>query len=520
MKNKQFLFRVGIIWLLIVGINTVWALADPILSRPDELAQIYKTEAVVRGQLVGSPVNPKTDPETFYYRKKYPSLTPVIEGGDPDVYVKVPATLQNIDTNPLCYLQVSPYAPHCPIKFSNKKGLITVETYVGRYPPMYYLLIGWPTLITPGYAGIISARILSGAVNAIFLAFALGFSLLRKTIWPFLGVVLAIAPVVLYYSSSINPNGFEITTAIASYTMTSYLVNHENNEVKQGLLNLAVFIFGLSLSLMSLSRASSPIFFVCIILISLFYFNIGQIKRLLHLKGFILSLVIASICAVVTTIWDFVEHGLNELHEPFPRSVSELTILSKQTSMMSKVLNEMVAVFGLNNISIPEIFIILWAGIVYILFLIALRNNFFKRQLTLVVLAISPVLIPYAVAYFTGRNYGLIWQGRYSLPLVVGLPILVGHQLNDLFKNRNKQSSLINISVILISAFVAAVQTVSITEDERHYLVGSGSVIKVFTLNSALGLPASVEIFLGLVLSLLFFCILFRKAISSNPVRL
>jgi hypothetical protein len=504
MTLKAFWVKVAVTWCFVWAIFTIWALADPLMSRPDEVAQIYRTESIVRGQLLGVPVNPATDPQNQYFLTKYPKLANAFEQGDPNVWVKVPATLKDISKTAYCYFLKKQTTPKCNLNFKNRKGLITVETYVGRYPPFYYYLVGWITLISPGKAGLIGTRILSGLINSFFVAISLSLTLQRKTIYPLAGVVVALTPVVFYYGASLNPNGLEISSALSSWVALIYIANVYP---KQKNITLPIYLAGLSLTTLSLSRASSPLWYLFIVVLFCLYIGVVKLRELIALKSVKLAFLTSFIAATITTLWDWLAHGFDELHIPFPPSVGESEILTQALNLLLKVLNEMIAVFGLNDIFIPEFLIILWGAIIYtglIVVLLAVKTN---KKIVLAILGLGPFVLPMMVALLTARSYGLIWQGRYSLPPLIGLPVLIGFELENLEVNLKITTQRLLKSITIGSLFIVSLtQLVSIWLDESFYLVGHGSKIKVLTMKSPLGLPGSIEIFILVILAIWILC--------------
>ena len=53
-----------------------------------------------------------------------------------------------------------------------------------------------------------------------------------------------------------------------------------------------------------------------------------------------------------------------------------------------------------------------------------------RERLTLVALALGALVLPIVLTLLTAPSQGVIWQGRYMLALMVGLPILCGVALD------------------------------------------------------------------------------------------
>jgi hypothetical protein len=75
------------------------------------------------------------------------------------------------------------------------------------------------------------------------------------------------------------------------------------------------------------------------------------------------------------------------------------------------------------------------------------------------------------------RDIGFQWQGRYTMPLAVGVPILAGFSLSESARAR---LSTRRISYLLIVAFTLA-QLVAFWQPLRSYSVGKNGTIWFFT---------------------------------------
>ena len=98
-------------------------------------------------------------------------------------------------------------------------------THVGRYPPAYYLAVGWPSLLTSSVTGIYLMQAASAVLCAMFLALAVATAL-HSSRSPLLvpAIAVAITPMALFLNSSINPSGLEVATATTAWTAATVLV--------------------------------------------------------------------------------------------------------------------------------------------------------------------------------------------------------------------------------------------------------------------------------------------------------
>ena len=169
----------------------LWLLAMPLFSSPDENAHVVKAAAVVRGQLLG------TDEHNA--------------AGDTLTHVTVPAAF--VSDVP-CFAHRPRVPASCAPAQTSSMRLVDATTLAGHYPPLYYAIVGLPSLFVPGAGGVYVMRLASGLLNAAFVASAL-LSVRRwsSRIGP-LAVGVATTPMVLFLSASVNPNALEIAAAM------------------------------------------------------------------------------------------------------------------------------------------------------------------------------------------------------------------------------------------------------------------------------------------------------------------
>ena len=119
---------------LLVLVGTVWAFASPVMASPDETAHAVKAVATVRGQIRGSEM--------------------VVNERDPKLLNRVLTTYQipegygALDAVPACYAFYPKIPANCAPFLPAEAGPDgPASTYVGRYPPTYYAIVGWPSLL-------------------------------------------------------------------------------------------------------------------------------------------------------------------------------------------------------------------------------------------------------------------------------------------------------------------------------------------------------------------------------------
>ena len=187
---------------------TAWSVSTPLFGPSDEETHIANAVALVHGQLIGGTVKNDKDPYTKIQV--------------PEVYADIYAPcFAFTGTSASCESYSVPH-PH---------RVVPTETYVGRYPPMYYAIVGLPSLIVTSTTGMYLMRTVSSLLGALFLALAI----MSVFCWSSrrllqIGVLLAATPTAAYYASSVNPNGLEIMAAICLWCSGIILVSERSEE--------------------------------------------------------------------------------------------------------------------------------------------------------------------------------------------------------------------------------------------------------------------------------------------------
>ena len=112
---------------------------------------VAKAAAVVRGELTGRLIGGPSSP---------------------DGIVRIPAAYANLGTLVRCYQFHADTAASCAPPYRASSRTVPDLIYNARYQPLYYLIVGLPSLFTDSSLGIYLMRLVSAALNALFLALA------------------------------------------------------------------------------------------------------------------------------------------------------------------------------------------------------------------------------------------------------------------------------------------------------------------------------------------------------------
>lgn len=399
-----------IVWAAMTAASAGWALCTPLFTSPDESAHVVHAAAVVRGQLTGTTIE---RPGEYYT-----SLTGVRL---PGYYADGERTAECMGGRPGASAACSP-------GFADSPGAVTtVTTSVGRYPPLYYVLVGAPSLVLDGSAAVLGMRLASAVVGAAAIAGALT-SLLsafgrRGQAGPWLaGGLLAATPMTVFLVGTVNPSGFETALGLLVWAVLLPVA------LVPGKVDVrARFLGGVGAAAgLLMVRPSSPVLAALIALCLLVLSTRPARRRVVEAlrgRGWLLPTAIAAAASAATLAWLVVVRPTDSLGgDPDPKLDSPARALAGAAAASGKYLQQQVGVFGWLDTPAPLATWLPWAASLAALVMTALALG--RRRRALVVLAVLTLVVPAVTQVPTAADLGLIWQGRYLLPLSVGVPLL------------------------------------------------------------------------------------------------
>ena len=301
-------------------------------------------------------------------------------------------------------------------------------TYVGTYQPTYYLLVGWPTRVLDPHAAIYAMRALSaltgGALLGIGVASARRIARSRHVV---VGAALAATPQAVFLIGVINPSGLEIAAAFATWLGLLELFQGKGKPSR----GLLVQVTG-SAGLFASARPLSPMLLgVLLTVVAVSTLSRQRWRELAadrgaRVSGLALVLVtsVASAWVLSTRAWDaFTGISLPGL-SPGAAARQHVELLGFRT-------RQLVGYCGTVDTPMPEV--VIWSWVVATAALVAGSlwvRRWLQRLAVLGLLGFS-LLLPLVSEMSRAATYGFIWQGRYSLPMVIGLPVLGAWVLTD-----------------------------------------------------------------------------------------
>ena len=384
----------------------MWTIASPLFSVPDEPSHAIYAAGAVRGELL---------------KPTQGSLTTVV----------VPRTYEQARSVPSCYAFNPEQPAGCQGAFDRRGGTAGVQTSAGRYPPAYYLFAGVPTLLDEGVLGVYLARfvtvLLCSAVlaSAVVSVTALG----RDRAIALVGVATAVTPMTMFFMGAVNPQALEIVAAIGLWTSLSILLAGGGRLAPTGALGKGRLIVraGVTACLLALARPVSPLWLVLIVLLVTLALGNGPALRALvaDWRTWVWGGA-AVVCAAFTTLWVFQTNSLLQLQSSDWATAPWSVALRVSSSKLDGEYKEMIGVFGWLDTPAPGMTPALWSCVVGALVTLGLALGDRRSVVATILLVVLVLAVPVLMELTKYRESGFPWQGRYTLPLAVGVPIVAG----------------------------------------------------------------------------------------------
>lgn len=427
----------------------LWALATPVGAAPDEPAHLIKAASVVRGQLIGA------------------------RGPDGQTTVQVPEYIAFTQSQ-TCYAFNADKTADCtPPTPKDSDRTATAVTTAGLYNPVYYALVGWPSLIDGNASGIYWMRIVSGMVVALFLALA--FALLigwRRPAIPLVGFATALTPMVLFLGGTVNPNTLEIAATLTAFTALLTIIREPNPSRIAG--RSAILL--VSFAIVANMRGLSLLWLLFAILTPLLLISRERLVQLLKTRAIQVAIGGAAIAAIAALVWLIASNSLGaSVTDPNVQNTAPGVGTSGISGFVSTLIatfdygQQVIGILGWLDTPLPSSVYFLWAALVGGIMLVAFALLRRRALLVTLILTGAVVLLPPILQGIYINKGGIIWQGRYILPLFVCLIVAAAAFLSD--RIALSRATHRRLLVLLLIAWAGA-EFLSFATALRRYAIG------------------------------------------------
>lgn len=456
-----------VLFLLFLVPSAAWAVASPLFSVPDEPAHTVKAVATWHGQLSG----PET-PGPGYLANVY----------------QVPAIWQSAFLVPECYKFQRNNTPDCAPELAGGSEMIGVLVPAGHYPPLYYALVGWGGRLVPSAAGVYLMRMTSALLVAAFLALAT--RTLARIIRPgfaVVGVLVAATPMTYFLAGSVNPSGFEIATAISVWAHVLAIVRGRSSATAETSVEAGPepvlepvptsLLVGLVISsaALALTRQLSGAFLIGILVLATMTSSSGRLRGLLRQRGVRLALGGLAVAIGVGAIFVVATGDPSSMTgKPIEPGSGPLAAVIGETD---NYLRQMVGVFGWLDTRSPQLSYYLWIGIIIAMVGFVAVATKIKTSAPLLLTVAVTLTMP-LIEFPNAATSGLPWQGRYSLPIAVGIPLIAVVLIDPLAP---QISGFARRTIAVVATAVGIANVYAVYWALRRYVVGGDRGFNIFS---------------------------------------
>jgi hypothetical protein len=475
-----------------------WSLATPLGAAPDEPAQIVKAAATVRGQLIGQPAAHENSTTRAF---------------------RVPSIFTSVYSLPACYQFHNKIPAGCAPHLRGSGRIVTVTTYVGRYPPLYYSMVGLPTLVTHSESVIYYMRLVSALIDALLLSLALTVAAIwcRATMM-FEAIALTITPLVIFFAGVVNPSGFEIAAAICAWTSGLALVRNGSLHPSRRLL----VIFVITGCLLELTRGLS-VLWMAVILLTLIALEPKSCARLIRRASVRVGAAVLTVVGAIALTFVVANKTLKVLPSTKlpPIHASVVVLLEHIFGQIGGYASELIGLFGWLDTPSPFLTIFLWSSMAGFLLILGLAVSGTREGIVLLGLMVGAFVLTTVIIESNSGTLGIDWQARDGFPLYAGVPLLAGIVIP-----RRSILGFGNVTIRRLALIIALAVGLSQLADFlwalRRYTVGLGRTVNLFQpVRHGWSPPSGTPLIaaLGAVAVVVYAGWLFRRIDSQEPHR-
>lgn len=386
-------YLVGILLL-----QAAWILAVPAYRGIDEFDHAYQAAAVARGQW---------------------HATEPAEHGRGSV-VEIPGSIVRA-ASPICSTYTYVGHDNC-FPITRRPGdLVEVATAAASYNPAYYLAAGTLARPFPGQGFDYAMRVFTAIGCALLLAWAAALTVSwTSSPWPRIALVAGLTPVFTFSTSIASPNG--ISYACAALLWSALVSVVTGNRVRA-----AVVAAGTATAGFVVTHATGLLWTPMIVLAATLLVPWPRWREIWR-AGRTTILPVAAVVAVIcgASAWWIRTMGTNSLPTPTRHGAEAHLPLADLPLYHVLWALETIAVFPTRSDPAPVGVYLLWIGVLGLVFGLAVRRLVLREVAGLVLLTGFLVVVPTMLSIASYASEGWGWQGRYNLPLWLGVTTIAG----------------------------------------------------------------------------------------------
>lgn len=396
--------------MIAFGLSALWAIAGPIFSVPDENAHATKAIAQAHGQVVGYEVD-----------------------GIRHLVVDLPPGFE-YSPSIVCFAFTPEVPASCASALGDPGGTPWFNTWVGAYNPVYYALVGLPSLVLSGNDAVYGMRLVSALINSALIGLA-GYAAMRhpRRSWAPLGALVVTSPMIVYFSGAVNPQGFEIAGAFLLWWAGLRLAEQwrTTGQPHGSMILWASVVLG-ALAV-SNARATGPLWTAVILLLVVVV--VGWRSSWNALLTWRSAPWLAAIAgpASFSVGWTLWGGSLSNQAEVNDAPLVNASPVAGAWYMMRQTPNwvqQASGFFGWLDTPMPAALYVVFYAVIAIPVITAFATLSRDALLRLGAVVLVAFALPVALQAGSVSQTGIIWQGRYGIFLYLGVVVVASWQLS------------------------------------------------------------------------------------------
>ena len=412
-----------------------WAVGVPRFASPDEPGHIYKAYATAHGQLLGKAAPGFPDnlrefdgPDSL----GLPNLP--CYNGHPDQ----PASCAGVGTPPLI-------------------------SSAARYPPWYYGLVGVPVAVAGESGKALPYRLVSAAFCVALLALAMLLTKRSRRSDLAALQVAAATPMALFLMASVNPNAIEIAVFVSIWACLARVAT--DIEVPRRVLILG----SLLAAAVVLMRPISIVWLAAMVAVVLIAMTATRRRQLYTWRT--LAWLAGPTAGALVVSWIWAVYAKIEVKDDrLTNSLSLGAALHRSVDNWSGYFRQTIGVLGWLDTVMPSFVYAIWIVVLIAIAVVHVRGATPRRLVAFAALIVVWLALPLLINGFTNSRAGLTYQGRYSLPIFVGVAFLpLWNERPLLRRSQLTQRSF----VVAVVALVVIAEVGAFWQTLRRFTVGA-----------------------------------------------
>jgi len=455
----------------IAVIVATWVLVTPIAGGPDEPAHLVRAAALARGDLAG---------------------VRVPDGARPGRSVTVFEVPRWLDVPTPCFALLEQQPASCAGPLDPRRDLVLVGTSARAYPIWGHVLPGLGTLVPSPNAAVYSARLLGALVPVLLLAGVL--TLARSAPMRAATTLAAVTPMAWFSFAVVNPSGLVIAGGLGTWAALlgwSRPFGPDPSPGRPARMPAALqVLLACSWALLVLPRRDGLIWATIILAawLVLERITLAQVwrgcaipTRVMLAASTAISIVWAAtsgsrvsqaqvvvplgLVVVLALRWLWTNTGrtrgvwsimviaaggllVGALLAGRPGGI-DLELTSRIINDTGRNLYEAIGMLGWLDTPVPLSMVLFYAMMIGLLAGIAVAADAIRDLVVASAVGVVALVASWVLELYSGNTTGTYWQGRYFLPLLVGIPMLL-----DLTDQRIRRTHGVAIAVAVASGIV------------------------------------------------------------------